>query len=269
MSNDPKSLNWKNLTTGKADLWDLGLTLIHPFFGEEKRFEIQYDNWMKLPTEVKDAIKIIVVDDCGKPAMHELMTPSKVKRCDLNLSIFRITDDIRYNTAGALNLGIMMADTAWTLIMDSDCLFEGPEFQKLMTICPDKNWVYKFDRNRITENAHWKKNTRYLPCTMLQHKDIFLDINGFDEDFCYKTRGGYAFFDNHYDYKFQQKYKWAIIKDIIATEYMDDYVGERIQRSKAEEQINKKLMYEKIEGRASLSTDMLRFSWERMFHNVR
>jgi len=256
---------------GKHTLYEKGLTLVHPFYGEAKRFETLYNNhWMQYRSEIKDKLKIVIADDCGTPAIHILMSPSKLKRLDINLSIYRILKDLKYNTPGALNLGIMVADTEHVLIMDSDCTFSDEEMHKIMSFKPERNWVYKFRRNRITNDSKWKMNTRYLPCTMLFHKDMFLHINGFDEDFTGEYSGGYAFFDNHFDFKIlKYNYHIGVIHDITATEYMDDLVGNRVFRTLGHENINRQLRYDKQENRKPESTHMLRFSWERTFCNRR
>lgn len=247
-----------------------GLTLIHPFFGERKRFELLYSNWMAYSPEIKDKLNIIIADDCGTPAIHDLMTPAYVKHCDFNLDILRITKDLKYNTAGALNLGIMAAHTKFILIMDSDCTFSPEVMHSIMSLKPEPRTMYKFPRNRITKDAHWATNIRYLPCTILFEKDSFLEVNGFDEDFTGTYSGGYAYFDNHFDDKLSNLgYHNRVLLDITATEYMDDFVGERVSRTKNQETINKTLMYNKNSGSVPNSTHMLRFPWKRMFKNRR
>ena len=256
---------------GKNNLYDAKLSLIQPFFGELKRFEIQYENWQELPSNIKDSLEIIIIDDCGNPPIHTLMTRSKLKRCNFNLSIFRITDNLKWNTPGALNLGIMCAPTNWILIMDSDCLFESIEFGKLMNTAPLENWIYKFPRKRITNNSKWAKNDRYLPCTILFHKQIFFNVNGFDEDFTGQWSGGYGFFDNHFDHKVRiAGYHCGQIPWITAIEYMDDFVGPRIYRDHSRDHaINTNLMYEKMRNPEKNSKKMLRFNWELMFSKRR
>lgn len=255
---------------GSTRLSDLGLTLVYPFFGEEKRFETLFDYWNSYSSEIKDSLQIVIVDDHGTPPIDSLMTKSKDKHCDFNLAIYRIEDDLKFNTPGALNLGIMCSSTPWILIMDSDCMFENNEMKKLIEFKPDPLWQYKFPRKRITNDEHWAKNVRYLPCTMLFHKNMFLDIGGFDEDFTGSRSNGYAFFDNHFDHKtIDSKYHIGQVSNITAIEWMDDFVGERISRTKREEHINRILMYKKLEGTVLLNREILRFAWRRKYINVR
>jgi hypothetical protein len=245
------------------------LTLIHPFFGEKKRFALQFDHWMSLSEELKNRLNIVVVDDHGTPSVESLMTDERKAKCDFNLTILRIDDDIKYNTAGALNLGIIISATPWVLIMDSDCAFLD-NMQEILDLKPHRNRFYKFNRQRITEDKAKEAVTRYLPCTILMYKDMFLDINGFDEDFCNATVDGYG----HFDIFFSQRaikagYKQGQIKTIPATEWMEDIVGDKVQRGEKAGIRNRKLGYRKNGGEVPISTDMLRFKWHVAFRNKR
>lgn len=255
---------------GPHNLFQMGLTLIHPFWGEKERFDRLWDNWHSFAPEIKEALEIVLVDDHGNPSVMDMLTNSKRKRIDINLSIYRILDDMKWSTPCALNLGLMVSATPWSLIMDSDCTFLPDDMYELMKLCPRPEVIYKFERNRITEDSHLKKTTRFLPCTMLQHKDLFLGVNGFDEDFCGSLSGGYGFFDNHYDGKTNV---WAgaphRVTRIKATEWMEDVVGPKVQRHKSHEKVNRKLMYAKWDGAVSNAKDMLRFRWERVYRHRR
>ncbi len=253
---------------GTVSLYEKGLTLIHPFFGEEQRFRLLVDNWIKYPQAIRDKLKLIIVDDHGTPSIESLLT-TKMKDSlkGINLSVYEIQDDLKHNTPGALNLGMMVADTEWILIMDSDCTFLPEAMHDVMEYKPMDDWLYKFDRLRITDNEHWAKNERFLPCTMLLRKQIFLEINGFDEDYTGARSGGYGFFDNDFDHKIQlSKYNSGRVQtNILATEWMSDVCGDFVPRTYEEDRINRRLYYEKIEGRIPYNNEMLRFAWRKVY----
>jgi glycosyltransferase involved in cell wall biosynthesis len=220
---------------------------------------------------VKDNLSIILVDDHGTPSAKSLLTPSVVKRCNFDLTVYEIEDDLHHNTPGALNLGMMAASTDWILIMDSDCSFDPETMERLMAYKPMDGWLYKFDRNRITDDPKLKANTRYLPCTMLMQRKIFLSVNGFDEDFTGARSGGYAFFDNHFDSKVYNA-GWnmgraSLKSDLIATEWMEDVVGIKVPRTDKEQLINRKLMYAKMADTKLENHKILRFAWKRVYHS--
>ena len=251
---------------GDSSLYTERLTLIHPFFGEVERFKLLMETWKSYPREIKDKLDIIIVDDCGTPSVKSLLTPSVTKRINFNLKVYEIEDDLKHNTPGALNLGVMVALTPWVLIMDSDCTFNAAAMQQIMEYKPVEGTIYKFNRLRITDNDHWAKNQRFLPCTMLMHKNIFLDVNGFDEDFTGARSGGYAYFDNYYDWKIRKEgYNILVIREIIATEWMEDVVGPKIYRTDAELMINKKIMYGKQKTEIPNNNNIMQFAWKRVY----
>jgi hypothetical protein len=259
---------------GDRPLFEQGLTLIQPYFGEVKRFNFMYDRyWSAYPRSIKDKLHIILVDDCGTPPIHELM---QGRVCDFNLSIFRITDDLKYNTAGALNVGSIEAKTDFILQMDSDCALEARELYTLMLCSPLNGHIYKFRRNRITDNPERKALTRFLPCANLLHKDVFAGVGGFDEDFTGSRSGGYGFFDNHFDWKIRENGGIiAVIDGIVVTEYMEGLVEDKptgpmgvgVYRTNDQNRINKQLYRAKQRDPSLNNYTILRFDYEKVYSN--
>jgi hypothetical protein len=190
------------------------------------------------------------------------------------LSIYRITDDLQYNTAGALNLGSTEAKTDFIFHMDSDCAIEVDMMDRVMKLKPEKNFIYKFRRNRITDDVDRKKNVRWLPCANLLHKDVYNAVGGFDEDFTGSRSGGYGFFDNHFDHKILQKgFIRAVIDGIIVTEYMESLnedratgpLGVGVHRTGDQNKTNKRLYRHKQMDASLNNYDILRFKWEKVY----
>lgn len=268
---------------GKKSLYEAGLTLIHPFYGEVDRFkQLYHDSWVKYNPEIKKNLRIILADDCGEPPIHKAVQ-SEVKDKDLNISVYRIKKNLRYNTAGALNLGCTMAETDFILMMDNDCTFLPDDMHKVMQLKPSDGWLYKFRKNRITSDPHLKANTRYLPCTNLLHKNVFNTIGGFDEDFTGEYSGGYGYFDCHFDHKLIHQFGFnrGCVLGIIATEYMNDIVPgkesntsdrlaniKKTERSKEHMVINRKLYRAKQKDPKLNNYNILRFEWEKVYATV-
>ena len=254
---------------GAVSLYEKSLTLIHPFWGEDQRFTLLVDNWSNYAQFVKDKLKIIIVDDHGTPSVKSLITPDVINQLKgINLTVYEIEDDLKYNTPGALNLGIMVADTEWVLIMDSDCTFLPEAMYSVMEYKPMDDCLYLFDRLRVTKHEHLLKNERYLTCTMLMRKQIFLELNGFDEDYTGERSKGYGFFDVDFHRKLiASKYNTGIVQDnIIVTEWMSDVCGEKVSRTDDEMKINKRLCAEKtIAGTLPHNNEMLRFAWKKVY----
>jgi len=62
---------------GPRTLGEMGLTLIHPFYGEAKRFELQWENWLSFSKRHRKKLDIIVVDDHGTPLCDPTKSSSK------------------------------------------------------------------------------------------------------------------------------------------------------------------------------------------------
>ena len=135
---------------GDKTLRELGLTLMHPFYGEEERLPKMFEIWDAWSDDVKQHVSVILIDDHGTPSIEDLLPDRTV---DYNLSVYRIQDDLQYNTPGALNLGMMVASTPWILTMDSDCAFEPDVMQRLLDFKPERGNVYKIGRASCRERV--------------------------------------------------------------------------------------------------------------------
>lgn len=250
-----------NSGSGKT-LYELGFTIVHPFFNEKKRFDLQFSKWIQWSEKVKSTVHLVVVDDCSDPSLKSTLAMSVMKRLDLNLQILRIIDDLKWNTPGALNLGITQAPTDWVFIMDSDCLLEPDMIEKLLNFRPNPNYVYTCCRNRITEDPV-KQLVTYPPtCSLLFTKELFYQIGGFDEDFTGSRSGGYGFFDWDFILRFPEPRK--VIKDIIISEYLEVVPSVQLRTNTSGDnlKINKRLLRAKQDGRTMRNKQILNFSWE-------
>lgn len=255
-----------------------GLSLIHPFYNDEKRLELQIENWMTWPEEICKLVDITLVDDYSKvPLMLGKNQRKHLKRKGFSIHIYRIVDNLKWNTPGALNLGFTVAPKRWALTMDSDCFFDAENIEKLVNYYPHINHVHKFKRKRYgtTESANWLNNDRWLPCTMLMSKEIFWHTGGFDEDFTGEYTGGYGMFDTYFDRCAKWNgYRRCVVDGIVAGEWLPSISGdpvfpgliENINVPRKEFNINKRLHYSKVQMIDPTERDqkILRFRWRRV-----
>jgi hypothetical protein len=224
-----------------------GVSLIHPYYKDTRRLELQFGIWKDWSPRVCANVDITLVDD-GSPTPLELTPDQKKLVADkgLRIAIFRILKDIRYNTPGALNLGVTVAPKPWVLFMDTDCFFESKYWEMILDLKHDDFILSKFNRQRYgtTETPNVLNNHRFLPCTMLMHKQVFWNTGGFDEDFNFEgTAGGYGLFDTFFDHCATWKGHWSdseyidfpagiknprhhVYADIIAGEWMPSICGD-------------------------------------------
>ncbi len=276
--------------TGDKTLRELGLTLIYPCFGQEKRLSRLLKVWDAWSDCIKDSVQIILIDDHGTPSVEDMLLD---KTMDCTLSVYRIQDDLKYNMPGALNLGTMVASTPWILTMDTDYSFQPDVMQRLLDFKPYQNEVYAFFLNRVTAGEPLINDTRVHTNTFLLHKDVFTDLNGFDEDFSgrwsnelqpvlrelgdsslpskfSKDIQGYGYHDNAFIQKLQDTgYTYVKQCGYIATEWKDETVDENIEYTAVNRRLCKGIYNAKRQGKLPYSTDMLRFKWKRVRHQRR
>ena len=274
--------------SGDKTLRDLGLTLIYPCFGQEKRISRLLKVWDAWSDDVKQHVGIILVDDHGTPSIEDMLAD---RMMDYNLSVYRIQDDVKYNLPGALNLGVMVAYTPWILTMDTDYSFQPDVMQNLLDFKPNREEVYAFFLDRVTAGEPLINDTRVHTNTFLLHKDVFIDLNGFDEDFSGKWSRelqpvlrrlgdsslpsefskdiqGYGYHDNYFLHKLQAEgYTYVKQRGYIATEWKDD--SENIEYTSINRRLCKGIYNAKRQGKLPYSTDMLRFKWKRVLHTRR
>ncbi len=266
------------IRTGSAKLKDTRLTLVHPFYNERNRFERQVEVWRGWSDYVRSKVDILLVDDGSPNPVHTYITPEIEEILSaFNFSIHRIRKDLKWNTPGALNLGLTMAATDWVLIMDSDCSLSNEDMERLLDADPEEGAVYKFPRRQVGLETEDLTNTRYLRCTILFHRSIFLDtLGGFDEDFSGEYSGGYAYFDVDLDsriFKATQDIPVFIWNNITTTYWMPS-ICDLVKRNKEDERVNRRLFYAKEAERETTlqirnPTPILRFRHWRSYHNER
>lgn len=264
------------------------LSLIHPFYNEPIRLNTHIENWKTYSPEMLDAVTFVLVDDGSSPELLLWVDFYKIKVP--HLVVYRIMEDLKWNTPGALNLGVIQAPTDWVLFMDSDCMMDPEDVDKLLDFEPDPAIAYYFPRNRVSDSEHYRtaKADRFLPCAILLHKKLFSLVGGFDEDLTGARSGGYGHFDTDFSTRICEqanrrildgtagnngRYREVddpiILPRIIIQEYMEDKVGPNIQTktgvTKDLIDVNKRLWYYKIGGEIPRNTTHLNFKWVRRF----
>ena len=265
---------------GDVSLWDSKLTIVQTFYNDFERLKFQRENWETYPDKLRRAINFIFVDDCSDPPLHEEFERLPV---DLNMVIYRATEDLKWNTQGAWNLGITKAPTSWVLNMPSDSAIQVDDLTKLMDMKPHKKFFYKLYRTRITNDKSVRLR-RFEPHAevLILNKESFKDVGCFDEDFVGERSGGYGIFDNYLmDTLVRCGYKLAIINDVRMIEWMEDIVGLNIQQKSGVEadmvKLNKQLRRAKNQAwsedmnqKPDIQLPIIRFEWEKVYeHDLR
>lgn len=137
----------------------------------------------KLPEDIRTAVEFVVVDD-GSPIEYE------VGEYELNITWLRIKEDIRWNQAGARNLGVTYAKSDKIFITDLDHELPESTFRYLINHCnPGRNFykIYRESREDGIVRRGKVCNTGDMyyghPNTFFMSRARFMRFFGYDEEF--------------------------------------------------------------------------------------
>ncbi len=159
--------------------------IIMPYYENPKMLERQVENWNLYSGEVRDAVRIILIDDGSQkyPALDIF------KHCKLPKRLYRITEDIPWNQHGARNLGAHVAckreENFWLFMSDMDILLTAETAYDLFSRELDPKHYYTMERAFLPDLTRRK----YHCNTFLVKHSMYWAVNGYDEDYC-GTYGG-------------------------------------------------------------------------------
>lgn len=242
--------------TGAPTLADLGFTIVTPFYNEYDRFQGQIKNYNSQLPALKEEFKVIFVDDGSDPP---LSTWKGMDSIGFNLSVYRISDDVRGNTAGAFNLGVSQAVTNWILTSESDFLLTPEVLNQIAQIEPKEMSVYRFHRAR--------RKHRMIGAMMLFQQSTFREVGGFDEDFVTEWGDCYGCFDQDFNNKcrecgYQMRCpKGVMIPDMRENQFRHTVSKEQIRRARS---MQKEKWEERVAMGHMADTEKLRFKWQKV-----
>ena len=92
------------------------LTLIHTYYDEPELLKKQIARWNLFPTP----IDVLIVDDASqKYPAYDILKDVSLKE-GVRLSLYRVKEDIGFNSHGARNLAAKVAETEWLFFTDID-----------------------------------------------------------------------------------------------------------------------------------------------------
>ncbi|UUE36205.1 glycosyltransferase [Pectobacterium aroidearum] len=137
----------------------------------------------KLPLDIREVVEFVIVDD-GSPIEYE------TGKYQLNITWLRIKEDIRWNQAGARNLGVTYAKSDKIIVLDLDQELPentfrylinhknpGRNFYKIYHECREDGFVDRGKRYNIGDRYHGHSNTFFMS------RARFMRFWGYDEEF--------------------------------------------------------------------------------------
>lgn len=152
------------------------LAYVVPVFFNQKNSQVLTDllgKYAQYDQHILSKIRFIIVDDCSP---LEVCIPANI---NLNYSLFRISSDIRWNQAGARNLGVVFAPCPKIILTDCDHVFPEALFRKILASPVPMHTLFRFRR----ENAQGQR-IKSAYNIFYTSKALFFAALGYDETFC-------------------------------------------------------------------------------------
>ena len=151
------------------------LTLIHTYYDEPELLKKQIARWNLFPTP----IDVLIVDDASqKYPAYDILKNVSLKE-GVRLSLYRVKEDIGFNSHGARNLAAKVAETEWLFFTDIDH-FVGitalTHIVENMTLDKEKLYYFKWRVLRNYPVEECESVNQYIV-----HKDVFWKAGGYNE----------------------------------------------------------------------------------------
>ena len=156
------------------------ITINLSFYNQNDVLIEQIKCWKSWKKEIRDQFSFCIIDDCSKLKATEVL--SDVDLSDIDLSIYRVKEDLKWNIAGVRNLSGQECKTEWMVILDMDCFVPEETAIGMLTLSEKGgNNAYKFTR-RVVENTSHPKHGDPHPAICLIRKEDYWNVGGCEED---------------------------------------------------------------------------------------
>lgn len=214
-----------------------GATFVYPYYENPKFLARQLSIWSSYPDDVRRRIHVIVVDD-GSPSVPAVDV-IRANYVDVNLRLFRIDVDVRWNWLAARNIGAHHADDGWLVMTDMDHVIEPQLAQFLIEGAFDPRVIYRFSRCEHTGSP-----VHPHPNSMLMMRSMFWRIGGYDE-----ALSGHYGTDGDWRRRCAaaapvKTLRWALIR----YEYVDDSSTTTYKRKQPEDAGKKAIIAKRSKG---------------------
>lgn len=160
------------------------VTIILAYYENAGMLARQYEQIAAYPEELREHLRLIVVDD-GSPNAPAVGGP-----CGVHQRIYRMRVDVRWNQDACRNLAMSKATTAWRLMTDIDHLIPETTVGHLIWGKADKRKAYRFGRLTLPGETIYRPH----PNTWFLTGRLFDEADGYDERFAgwYGTDGDFV-----------------------------------------------------------------------------
>jgi hypothetical protein len=154
------------------------LQIVFPYYDNAQMLEKHIEVWKSWPRDLQRKVRVVIVDDGSEkqPALPVLQ-PHELP---VELMLFRILINIRWNQNGARNLAMTHVDDGWVLSTDADHVIPESQLRALLSLSLDPKMYYRPGRRQF---GHEKTVYKRHPNSYVLTKELYWRIGGYDEDF--------------------------------------------------------------------------------------
>ena len=228
------------------------ITINLSFYNQNKVLVDQVESWKSWTKDIRDQFSFCIADDCSKvPAMEAL---KNVDMSDIDLSVYRVNEDLYCNIAGVRNLSAQECKTEWMVILDMDTFVSEELATSMLKLASRRTGeAYKFNR-RVADPKH-PKNGQPHPAVCLLRVEDYWNVGGCEEDLV----GHYGWTDPSFWYRSIGKLHVVTFSDLYL-----DYCPEGEADIDRDNSHNYRLHEEKKHS-GNWSTDFMRFEWKKVY----
>ena len=229
------------------------ITINLSFYNQNDVLREHILGWKSWSDDLKEKFSFCIIDDCSEDKATDVL--SDIDLSDLNLSIYRVKEDLICNIAGVRNLSAQECKTEWMVILDMDTIVSEELASSMIGLCNSPSGIcYKFNR-RVPKNPYHEKNGQQHPAVCLLKLEDYWKVGGCEEDLV----GHYGQTDPIFWYRAQGKLNVNVRMDMFL-----DYIPEGEAKINRDTRHNFKL-FEYKRNTNSWSTDFVRFDWEKIY----
>lgn len=230
------------------------ITINLSFYNQNEVLKRQVESWKSWSKNIRDQFSFCVVDDCSKSSALDVLIEDDIDMNDLDLSIYRVKEDLYCNIAGVRNLSAKECKTEWMMILDMDTFVSEELASNMLRLAlPKKGEAFKFNR-RVPGYTNHPKNGQPHPAVCLIRVEDYWNVGGCEEDLV----GHYGWTDPSFWFRSVGKLKVITYSDLYL-----DYCPEGESDINRDNSYNRKL-YEDRKMNGAWSTDFVRFDWEKV-----
>lgn len=177
------------VTVARSQNIPKNIQFVYPYYRNPRFLQHQAGIWRTYPLRLQKHLSIIVVDD-GSPEGEEAFSILKGWGSLVNLRLFKIEVDVRWNWLAARNIGAHHAKNGFLMITDMDHVVPRDTLEMLIFGQHDPKTIYRFSR---VEHHELSKKIHNHPNSWFYTREMYWKIGGHDEAFSgfYGTDGEY------------------------------------------------------------------------------